>query len=40
MIFGIDEGVYFVNLCDEKFCEFVKVINFIDVIQVDVIEEF
>ncbi|WVN90682.1 uncharacterized protein L203_105924 [Cryptococcus depauperatus CBS 7841] len=40
MIFGTDEGVYFANLRDEKLREPVKVINLIDVTQVDVIEEF
>jgi hypothetical protein len=40
MIYGTDEGVYFSNLRDEKLREPVKVINLIDVTQVDVIEEF
>jgi len=40
MIYGTDEGVYFSNLRDEKLREPVKVINLLDVTQVDVIEEF
>ncbi|WWD19484.1 hypothetical protein CI109_103944 [Kwoniella shandongensis] len=40
MIYGADDGVYFSNLRDEKLREPVKVINLLDVTQVDVIEEF
>ena len=40
MIYGTDEGVYFSNLRDDKLREPVKVINLLDVTQVDVIEEF
>jgi len=40
MIYGTDEGVYFSNLRDEKLREPMKVINLLDVTQVDVIEEF
>jgi hypothetical protein len=40
MIYGTDEGVYFSNLRDEKLRQPVKVINLLDVTQVDVIEEF
>lgn len=40
MIYGTDEGVYFSNLRDEKLREPVKVINLLDVTQVDVLEEF
>lgn len=40
MIYGTEEGVYFSNLRDEKLREPVKVINLLDVTQVDVIEEF
>lgn len=40
MIYGTDEGVYFSNLRDPKLREPVKVINLIDVAQVDVIEEY
>jgi hypothetical protein len=40
MIYGTDEGVYFSNLREQKLREPVKVINLLDVTQVDVIEEF
>ncbi|WOO79274.1 Rho1 guanine nucleotide exchange factor 1 [Vanrija pseudolonga] len=40
MIYGTDEGVYFSNLRDPKLREPVKVINLVDVAQVDVIEEY
>ena len=40
MIYGTDEGVYFSNLRDPKLREPVKVINLVDVTQVDVIEDF
>jgi len=40
MIYGTDEGVYFSNLRDPKLREPVKVINLVDVTQVDVIEEY
>ena len=40
MIYGTDDGVYFSNLRDDKLREPVKVINLLDVTQVDVIEEF
>ncbi|WWC64424.1 uncharacterized protein I303_107034 [Kwoniella dejecticola CBS 10117] len=40
MIYGTDEGVYFSNLRDDKLREPIKVINLLDVTQVDVIEEF
>jgi hypothetical protein len=40
MIYGTDEGVYFSNLRDPKLREPIKVINLVDVTQVDVIEEF
>jgi hypothetical protein len=40
MIYGTDDGVYFSNLRDPKLREPVKVINLLDVTQVDVIEEF
>lgn len=39
MIYGTDDGVYFSNLRDPKLREPVKVINLVDVTQVDVIEE-
>ncbi|WVW85998.1 hypothetical protein I302_108036 [Kwoniella bestiolae CBS 10118] len=40
MIYGTDDGVYFSNLRDDKLRDPVKVINLLDVTQVDVIEEF
>ncbi|ORX40726.1 CNH domain-domain-containing protein [Kockovaella imperatae] len=40
MIYGTDDGVYFSNLRDVKLRDPVKVINLLDVTQVDVIEEF
>ncbi|EIW71826.1 hypothetical protein TREMEDRAFT_28347 [Tremella mesenterica DSM 1558] len=40
IIYGTDEGVYFSNSREEKLREPVKVINLLDVTQVDVIEEF
>ncbi|WWC91564.1 uncharacterized protein L201_006510 [Kwoniella dendrophila CBS 6074] len=40
MIYGTDDGVYFSNLRDDKLREPIKVINLLDVTQVDVIEEF
>jgi hypothetical protein len=40
MIYGTDEGVYFSNLRNDKLREPVKVINLLDVTQVDVIEDF
>lgn len=40
MIYGTDEGVYFSNLRDPKLREPIKVINLVDVTQVDVIEEY
>ena len=40
MIYGTDEGVYFSNLRDEKHCHPMKVINLLEVTQVDVIEDF
>jgi hypothetical protein len=40
LIYGTDEGVYFSNLRDTKLREPVKVINLLDVTQVDVLEEF
>ena len=40
MIYGTDEGVYFSNLRDDKLREPVRVINLLDVTQVDVIEEY
>jgi hypothetical protein len=40
MIYGTDEGVYFCNLSSPDLRRPVKVINLLDVSQVDVIEEF
>lgn len=40
MIYGTDEGVYFSNLRDDKLRVPVKVIELLDVTQVDVLEEF
>ena len=40
MIYGTDEGVYLSNLRNDKLREPVKVINLLDVTQVDVIEDF